>query len=193
VAEALNAAEEIGFPVVAKISSPDILHKSDAGGVRLRIQNPDQLRDAYDAIMVGVRRHVPDARIRGITVQKMLSAGRELIVGASSDPQFGHIIMAGLGGIYVEVLKDVAFRVAPIDSYDAHEMLSELKTYRLLLGVRGEKPSDVGAICEILLRISQLVTDFPQIMEMDINPLLSYQKGEGCLAADSRILLGEKR
>ncbi|MFH1422100.1 MAG: acetate--CoA ligase alpha subunit, partial [Planctomycetota bacterium] len=190
-AQALEAADMVGYPVAAKISSPDILHKSDAGGVKLKIQTPEELKSAYDSIMVSAKRYLPDARIHGIVIQKMLSMGRELIIGVNKDPQFGHVIMAGLGGIYVEILKDVSFRVTPIDAYEAQAMLMELKTHRLLLGARGEKAVDIAAIGEILLRVSQLVTELPQISEMDINPLIAYSKGEGCLAADARIMLGE--
>lgn len=187
--EAVAIAEEIGFPVAMKIVSPDILHKTDIGGVKLNLQNPSDVRDAFDLIIYRVTRYMPDARIWGIQVQEMIKGRREVIIGMSTDPQFGPVIMFGLGGVYVEALKDVSFRVAPISREEAEEMIRETRSYALLVGVRGEPPADIGAIIDVILRISQLSMDFPEILELDINPLLVGEKGKGAVAVDSRIIL----
>ena len=190
--EAVAAAESIGYPVAMKIVSPDILHKSDIGGVRLGIGDVDQVRDSYDLLLYRAQRYMADARIWGVLVQEMVSRGKEIIIGANRDPQFGPLLMFGLGGIYVEVLKDVTFRVAPVSRQEAGEMLEEIQSYHLLRGVRGEKPADLEAITDTILRISQLVTDFPEIVEMDINPLMVYEEGRGAVAVDMRFVLREK-
>ncbi len=187
--EAVTAAEQIGYPVVMKIASPDILHKSDIGGIKLNITSASEVRDAFDLLVYRGRRFMPDANIWGCQVQQMVKGGREIIIGVSRDPQFGPLIMFGLGGIYVEALKDVTFRVAPIDRRNAKEMLNEIRSYKLLRGVRGEKPSDTKAIVDTLLRISQLVTDFPEIVELDINPLLVFEEGRGVMGIDMRLAL----
>ncbi len=187
--DAVTMAEEMGYPVVMKIASPDILHKSDIGGIKLNITSATEVRDAFDLLVYRARRFMPDATIWGCQVQQMVKGGREVIIGVSRDPQFGPLIMFGLGGIYVEVLKDVTFRVAPIDRRQATEMLDEIRSHRLLRGVRGEKPSDRPAIVETLLRISQLVTDFPEIVELDINPLMVFEQGRGVLGIDMRLAL----
>ncbi|MBU0704681.1 MAG: acetate--CoA ligase, partial [Chloroflexi bacterium] len=167
--EAIEIAEEIGYPVVMKIASPDILHKTDVGGVKLNLRSPDDVRDAFDLMVYRAGRYVPDANIWGCQVQQMVSGGREVLLGMSRDPQFGPLVAFGLGGIYVEALKDVAFRVAPFSRQEADEMIHEIRSYPLLEGVRGEAPSDHEAMVEALLRISQLVTDFPEIVELDVN------------------------
>lgn len=187
--EAVQLAESIGYPVVMKIASPDILHKSDIGGIKLNITSASEVRDAFDLLTYRGRRYMPDATIWGCQVQQMVKGGREVIIGVNRDPQFGPLIMFGLGGIYVEALKDVTFRVAPIDRRAATEMLGEIRAYKLLRGVRGEKPSDQKAIVETLLRISQLVTDFPEIVELDINPLMVFEQGRGVLGIDMRLAL----
>ncbi|MDY6796689.1 MAG: acetate--CoA ligase family protein [Actinomycetota bacterium] len=189
--ECIKAGREIGYPVVAKITSPQILHKTDVGGVVIDIKNTDELITAYESITANARRFVPEARIWGVVVQEMLPPARELILGMNRDSQFGPLIMTGLGGIYVEVLKDVSFRLAPLGEEDAREMLQELKSYWLLQGARGEPPADIDAVIDTILRISQLVVDFPDINELDINPLRVQEKGKGCLAADARIVLEE--
>jgi acetyl coenzyme A synthetase (ADP forming)-like protein len=191
IEECVKAGREIGYPVVAKIASPQILHKTDVGGVVVDINNSDELISAYEKITGNAQRIVPDANIWGIVVQEMLPESRELIIGMNRDSQFGPLLMVGLGGIYVEVLKDVSFRLAPIGEEEAREMLQELKSYWLLQGARGQKPADIDAVIEILLRVSQLVTDFSNISELDINPLRVMDDGKGCLAADARIVLGE--
>ena len=187
--EAVAAAEAIGYPVVMKIASPDILHKTDIGGVKLNLASANDVRDAFDLIVYRATRHMPDATIWGCQVQQMVKGGKEVIIGMNRDPQFGPLLMFGLGGVYVEALKDVTFRVAPIDRREAREMLSEIRAYNLLRGVRGEKPSDLDAIADTLVRISQLVTDFPDIVELDINPLLVFPAGQGVLGLDMRLAL----
>jgi len=187
--DAVRAAEEIGYPVVLKVVSPEILHKSDVGGIVLDLNSSEEVREAYDAILTKVSQYMPRALIYGILVTKMLPQGKELIVGVSRDIQFGPLIMFGLGGIYVNFLRDVSFRLAPLSVEDAQEMVSETKAYTLLKGVRGQSPSDIDAIVDILLRVSQLVTDYPEIVEIDINPLFAYEVGKGCVAIDVKITL----
>lgn len=187
--EAAKAAEEIGFPVVMKITSPDILHKTDIGGVKLNLQGADEVRDTFDLMMYRAQRYQPTAEIWGCLVQQQVKGGKEILLGMNRDPQFGPLLVFGLGGIYVEVLKDVTFRVAPIDRRQAREMLSEIRGFQLLRGVRGEPPSDMDAIVDVLLRLSQLVTDFPEIVEIDINPLMVFEQGKGALGIDMRLIL----
>jgi len=187
--EAVAAADRIGYPVVMKIMSSEISHKTDVGGVRTGINDADEVRIVYDSMMHRIHRYVPDARIKGVLIQKMLEGGREVILGMNRDPQFGPVLMFGLGGISVEVLKDVAFRIAPITEKDADDMIKEIRAYPMLLGIRGEEPSDIGAIKETLLRFSKFCTDFPEIAEIDINPLLVFKKG--CAAVDIRLTLEE--
>jgi 4-hydroxybutyryl-CoA synthetase (ADP-forming) len=187
--ECVSAAEEIGYPVVMKIASPDIIHKSDAGGVKVGIKNDDELRVAFRAIIESARRYKANAKIKGVLVQEMIKSAKETILGASQDPTFGPVIMFGLGGIYVEVLKDVVFRVAPIDGREATNMVESIKTIKLLKGVRGEKPFDQRAVADSLQQLSQLVVDFPEIKEFDINPLLVLEEGKGTRVVDARIIL----
>jgi len=188
--EAIEIAEEIGYPVVLKIASPDILHKTDVGGVKLNLRSADDVRDAFDLMVYRAGRYVPGAHLWGCQVQQMVPGGREILLGMSRDPQFGPLVAFGLGGIYVEVLKDVAFRVAPFSRQEADEMIREIRSYRLLEGVRGEPPADHEAMVDALLRISQLVTDFPEIVELDINPLVVFEEGRGAMAIDMRLVLG---
>jgi acetyl coenzyme A synthetase (ADP forming)-like protein len=187
--EAVQIAEDIGYPLVMKIASPDILHKTDVGGVKLNLRSPDDVRDAFDLMVYRAGRYMPDARIWGCQVQQMVSGGREVLVGMSRDPQFGPLVAFGLGGIYVEALKDVSFRVAPFSPEEADEMIREIRSYPLLEGVRGEPPADHEAMVDALLRISQLVTDFPEIVELDINPLMVFERGQGAMAIDMRLVL----
>jgi acetate---CoA ligase (ADP-forming) len=188
-AEASEAARKLGFPVVLKISSPDILHKSDVGGVKVGMQDEAAVRKAFREIMASVKVRKPEAQVRGVLVQEMVRGGKEVILGVNRDPLFGPLLMLGLGGIYVEVLKDVVFQLAPISEEEAREMVASLKSYKLLQGVRGEKPADVQAVVEGICRISQLVGDFPQIAEMDVNPLSVYAEGKGAVAIDARLRL----
>ncbi|MFW9993187.1 MAG: acetate--CoA ligase alpha subunit [Candidatus Odinarchaeota archaeon] len=193
--EAVEYSNEIGFPVVMKIVSPDILHKTDVGGVVLDIKNEQEARQAFSAIVINSRRHAPDADIKGVLVVEMIDPKkerREIICGVSKDPQFGPLLMVGFGGIFVEVMQDVSFRIAPISHVDAVTMLEEIKSYKLLTGFRGAPPSDVESLIEVMKKISQLVCDFPQIAEMDINPLFVYEKGSGTLSLDVKITLIHK-
>lgn len=188
--EAVEAANRIGYPVVLKIASPDILHKTDVGGVKVGLRSAQDVRDAFDLIVYRAQRYVPEARIWGCLVQEMVSMdGIEVLVGMSRDPQFGPLVTFGLGGVLVEVLKDVTFRVAPFGKQDAYEMLEEIRAASLLRGVRGRPPVDTDALAETLLRINQLVTDFPEVVEMDINPLMVYEKGRGVIVLDMRLVL----
>ena len=185
--EAVKSADEIGYPVVLKIVSPDVLHKFDVGGVVLNLKGSSEVKDAYDKIVKNVKKHKPDAKIIGVLVQEMAPASTEVIVGATKDPQFGPALMFGLGGIFVEVLKDVTFRIAPITESDAKEMITEVKAYPILKGYRGQPPADINAIVNILMNTSKLVMDHPEIKELDLNPVMVYEKG--AKAVDARIIL----
>ena len=187
--ECMNAARQIGYPLVMKIVSPDIIHKSDAGGVKVGIKTDDELRNSFRTITENALKYKSDAKIKGVLVQEMVKSAKETILGASQDPTFGPVIMFGLGGIYVEVLKDVVFRIVPIDEQEAINMVESIKTIKLLKGVRGEKSSDLRAIADSLQRLSQLVVDFPEIKEFDINPLLVLEAGKGARVVDARIIL----
>ena len=187
---AVKAAEKIGYPVVLKILSPDVIHKSDVGGVLININTSDEVRKGYQSIVKNVQKHKSNARIKGIFVEEFAPKGIEVIIGALKDPQFGPALMFGLGGIFVEVLKDVSFRVAPITKFDAKEMIQEIKGYPILTGIRGQKASDVSALENILLQVSKLVMDYPVINQLDLNPVFSYPKGAKCV--DARIILEEK-
>jgi 4-hydroxybutyryl-CoA synthetase (ADP-forming) len=187
--ECIRAVQEIGYPVVMKIASPEIVHKSDAGGVKIGLKNEDEIRQAFRTIISNAKKYKPDAKIDGILVQEMIKSGKETILGAKFDPILGPLIMFGLGGIYVEVLKDVVFRLAPLEEREATRMIESVKTINLLKGVRGEKPHDLGAIRESLQRLSQLITDFQEIEELDVNPLLVLEDGKGVRAIDIRISL----
>ena len=191
LASTIAACEKMGYPVVMKIVSPEISHKSDVGGIRLNLRNADDVERAYHTMMSDVRRYMPDAHIAGIQVQKMITEGKEVIIGMNRDVQFGPLLMFGLGGTYVEFLKDVSFAVAPINKDDAKHMVSSIKTYPLLAGVRGEEPSDIDSIIDVLMKFSQMVTDFPQILEFEINPLMVLSDGQGCVAMDIRLTLGD--
>jgi acetate---CoA ligase (ADP-forming) len=170
-----------------KIASPDISHKSDVGGVRLNLRTPVEVLDAFELMMIRAKQKVPKATIEGATVQEMVGGGKEVIVGMSHDRQFGSLLMFGLGGIYVEVLKDISFELAPVTEEEATSLITSTKTYALLRGVRGEEATDVEAIAECIQRISQLVVDFPEIEELDINPLKVRQVGQAAVAIDARI------
>jgi len=187
--EAAIVAKGIGFPVVMKIASPDILHKTEVGGVRVGLASEEEVERAFLEITSNASRLMPKALIWGVSIQEMVKKGKEVIVGMSKDHSFGPLLMFGLGGIYVEVLKDVSFRVAPAGKIDIERMISEIRSYPLLKGVRGELPADTDALVEAIQRLSQLVTDFPEIIEMDINPLVVLPKGEGVIAIDARMTL----
>jgi acetyltransferase len=186
-AEAVKAASDIGFPVVMKIVSPEIIHKSDVGGVKVGLADAGQVQEAYEGMMRRVAQNKPDAHILGVSIQQMCMSGQELILGMNRDPQFGPMIMFGLGGIMVEVLKDVTFALAPITADDAKTMIEKTRAYKLLQGVRGQPGVDLPVLIDTLLRISQLVTDFPQIKEMDINPFKIGPAGTPAMAVDGRM------
>jgi acetyltransferase len=187
--EAVEIAERIGYPVVLKISSPDIIHKSDFGGVRINLANAEQVRDAFDLMMLRIQKRAPKAYLRGVFVEKMGQRGREVILGMTRDPQFGPMLMFGLGGIFVEVMKDVTFHLAPITAEEAMQMLKGTRSYALLQGARGQAPVDLEALAGALQRISQLVTDYPEIMELDINPFIVGPVGVQAYVADARMTL----
>ena len=187
--EAVAACEKIGYPVVMKIASPDILHKSDVGGIIVGVKNADEARSAFATLIERAKAHKPDATIWGAQIQEMVTGAREVIIGMNRDPQFGPLVMFGLGGIYVEVLKDVTFRVAPMAASQAKTMIESIRSYKLLTGVRGQAASDLAAVQDTILRISQLVTDFDEIAELDINPLLVRDEGKGAVAVDMRLIL----
>ncbi len=190
LAAARLLAAEVGYPVVMKIASPDILHKSDIGGIRVNIADELELAEAYEDILARVRERMEDARIWGVSVQRMMPPGREVIIGVNRDAQFGPLLMFGLGGIYVEVMKDVTFRLCPVTAEEAREMLTEIRGFGLLRGARGQRPADLDAVIDVIVRTSALVSDFPEITELDINPLIVADKGAGAVAADIRIGIG---
>lgn len=185
--EAISLSQKMGFPVVLKIASPDVIHKSDSGGVQLSLNNVAEVRKAYDGILKKVKRQYHRAVIHGISVQKMVRPGTEVIVGTSKDPQFGPVIMFGLGGIFVELLKDVSFRVIPVERKDAQEMIKEIKGYPLLQGYRGKEPADISSLVNIILKISRFIEEYPRIKELELNPIFAYRNR--AVAIDARIIL----
>lgn len=188
--DALRYAEELGYPVAMKLMSPQILHKSDAKVVLLNIKSPEELKEKWELVHENARKYRPDAEILGVLIAPMLKPGREIIIGVTEDPQFGHALMFGLGGIFVEVLKDVTFRIVPIEEKDAWAMIKSIKSYPILAGARGEKPADMKAIVDLMLKVSQLVDDLGEyIKEMDLNPVFVYNEGEGAVIVDARIIL----
>jgi acetate---CoA ligase (ADP-forming) len=191
--EAVDTSDRVGYPVVLKISSPDIIHKSDFGGVRINLANSEQVRDAFDLMMLRIQKRAPNAHIRGAYVEKMGERGREVILGMTRDPQFGPMLMFGLGGIFVEVMKDVTFHLAPITAEEAMQMLKGTRSYALLQGARGQAPVDLDAIASALQRISQLATDYAEILELDINPFIVGPVGMQPYVADARMTLSTVR
>jgi acetyltransferase len=187
--EAVEIAERMGFPVVMKIVSAQILHKSDAGGVKVGIVNADAVRIAYDKMIESAKAYAPDAVIDGVLFQQMAYPGREIILGANRYPIFGPLIMFGFGGIFVEVFKDVSFRLAPIGRNEARRMMRKIKAYKLLKAFRGYPESDIDAIERLLVSLSDMVVNHPEIKELDINPLLVHEKGKGASVADCRMIL----
>jgi len=186
-AEAVALAKKLGFPVALKIISPDVIHKSDSGGVQLGLDNATQVSEAFAKILSAVKKHYPKAKIHGISVQKMAKSGVEVIIGMTKDAQFGPVLMFGLGGILVEVLKDVAFRIVPLTKRDAHEMIKEIKGYPLLEGYRGQEPADVSFLEDLLLKVSDFVDRNPEIKELDLNPIFAYKNR--AVAVDARVIL----
>ena len=186
-AEAVKLSEAIGYPVVLKVSSVDITHKSDAGGVKVNLKNQGEVENAYDGIMASCKAAYPDAKIEGVAVQGMAETGTEIIMGMIKDPSFGPVVMFGLGGVLVEVLKDVAFRIVPIEKIDAAEMIEEIQGKKLLEGYRGQDPADIPYLQEMLVKLSDFVDRTPGIEEIDMNPVFAYK--EGASVVDARIIL----
>jgi acetate---CoA ligase (ADP-forming) subunit beta len=187
--EALKISRELGFPVVLKIVSPDVVHKSDSGGVKLNLKNAEEAGKAYDEIMASVKKAYPEAKILGVSVQAMARPGVETIIGVSKDKQFGPVIMFGLGGVWVELLKDVSFRLAPISGYDASEMIREIKGYKLLTGFRGQPPVKIPELEKMLLAVSEFIAANPQVNELDLNPV--FASADGAVAVDARIVVAD--
>jgi 4-hydroxybutyryl-CoA synthetase (ADP-forming) len=187
----MRFSDYIGYPVALKISSPHIVHKTDVGGVELNLRNSQEVKDAFRRIIENVKQKSKNGnmKINGVIIQEFITSGKETIIGMKHDAQFGPLLMFGLGGIYVQVFRDVSFRLAPINELSARHMIESTKASKLLYGVRGEKPSDIESIIESLQRLSQLVMDFPEIQEIDINPLLVFEQGKGCKAIDIRIVI----
>ena len=189
--EAVAISKETGFPVVLKIISPDIIHKSDAGGVKLGVESASKVENTYSEMMALIKKKMPGARIEGVSVQKMATSGVELIIGMNKDAQFGPVIMFGLGGILVEVLKDVSFRLVPVSRMDAEEMVSEIKGHAILEGYRGQKPVDIARLVKIIVKVSDFIEKNPHIQELDLNPL--FADGKNIVVADARIVLEADR
>lgn len=185
--EMTGLAKEINFPIAMKIVSPDIIHKTDAGGVKLNIKDETEARLAYQEIISKAKKYNKNAKISGAIVDSMIHEGTEIIIGMMKDPHFGPVAMFGMGGIYVEVLKDVSFRIIPLEKRDAQEMITEIKGYEILKGIRGEEPKDIEAIKDLLLKISQLTLDNPEINEIDLNPIFVFNKG--LQVVDARMIL----
>ncbi len=190
--EALGIADRIGYPVSMKIVSPDIVHKTDVGCVKLNVRR-EEVKETFFKIMHRAEKYTSARRIEGILVQQMIEGGKEVIVGMKRDMHFGPLIMFGLGGIYVEVFKDVSFRIAPLSKEDAIEMIKSVKAYRILRGVRGEQMSDINSLVDVLLRFSQISMDFPEILEADLNPIKVFGHGKGCYAIDFKMIMGERK
>lgn len=184
---AVELSEEFGYPVVLKVSSVDITHKSDAGGVKVNLKNKDEVENAFDEIIRSCKTAVPAAKIEGVSVQPMGKPGIEVIIGVIKDPSFGPTIMFGLGGVFVEVLKDVAFRIIPIEKSDAEDMINEIKGKKLLEGYRGQEPADVASLQQMLLKLSDFVNETPEVQEIDMNPVFAYK--DGAVVVDARIIL----
>jgi acyl-CoA synthetase (NDP forming) len=185
--DAVGAAQAIGFPVVLKVSSTDIVHKSDVGGVQLHLQSAEEVRTAFDAIMRNVAEKEPQAKVEGVAVQPMARAGTEVIIGMSKDATFGPVLMFGLGGVLVEVLKDVAFRIVPLSDRDAEEIIRDIKGFPLLEGYRGAPAANLGALKQMLRTLSDFIEATPVVKEVDLNPVYAYP--DGALAVDARIIL----
>jgi len=185
--EAVDAANKVGYPIVMKIASPQIVHKSDAGGVKVNLINDDEVRNGFKTIMENAKKYDSNAEIKGVLIVEMVKGGKEMIIGSKLEPGMGPVVMLGMGGIYVEILKDVTFRLAPLTDQEANDMISSIKTKKLLDGVRGEKPSDINKLAECIQRLSQLVTDFTEIKELDMNPVLVMEQDQGCKILDVRI------
>lgn len=187
--EAVKIAQRVGYPVVLKVVSPDIVHKSDVGGVKVNIASDEEVSKWFNTIMSNVRARAPGARVAGILVQEMVPQDLEVIVGSTRDPVFGPVVMFGLGGVFVEVLKDVSLRIVPLTEYDAEEMLSEIKSARILRGYRGTPPRDSKALVDIIIKVSKIMESVEEITDIDLNPVMVFPEGKGAKIADARILI----
>ncbi|MCC6236745.1 MAG: acetate--CoA ligase family protein [Dehalococcoidia bacterium] len=187
--EAAKIARSIGYPVVMKVVSGDIAHKSDVGGVMLGLKTAKAVKDGFEEMMSRVKANAPGAKIDGVAVQQMAESGTEVIVGLTTDPQFGHVMMFGLGGIFVEVLKDVAFRIVPLEPRDASQLVREIKAFPVLEGVRGQAGADVAALERLLLQVSEFAVAHPEVRELDLNPVIA--RPDGVIAVDARVVLTE--
>ncbi len=190
VEDAVELSEKIGYPVVLKVVSPDIVHKSDVGGVVIGLNNPSEVRNAFNMILKNVSMRTPNAKVYGILIQEMVPSGLEVIVGSTRDPTFGPLILFGLGGIFVEVLRDVSFRIVPLTHYDAETMISEIKSAKILEGYRGQAPRDKEALIDILIKLSKFVESVNEVKDVDLNPVMLYEVGKGAKIADARVILG---
>ncbi|MEE9325109.1 MAG: acetate--CoA ligase family protein [Dehalococcoidia bacterium] len=188
--EALSLAREMGFPVVLKVVSPNIVHKSDIGGVKLGLGGEEEVAKAYDEITASVRQNQPSASLQGVSVQRMARPGVEVIIGMNKDPQFGPVLMFGLGGVLVEILKDVSFRIVPLTRRDASQMIREIKGFPILEGYRGQEPADIELLEDTILKLSDFVESHPQIKELDLNPIFAYK--DSLAAVDARVVLEEE-
>jgi acetyltransferase len=186
--EGVIIAKEIGFPVAMKIMSDDIIHKFDTGGVMLDVNSEKEVREKYQQILKNVNEYAPEAHIRGVWITQMAEKGEEVILGIKRDPAFGPVVMFGLGGLFVEIFKDVQFRVAPLGEREAKGMIESIKGYKLLSGARGKSPSDINSLIDCIYRLSQLAIDFPEIKELDVNPIIVYEQGKGCAVVDANIM-----
>jgi acyl-CoA synthetase (NDP forming) len=186
-AEAVSISKQLGFPIALKIASPDIVHKSDAGGVRLGLETPARVAKAYDEILANVSQKHPQARAQGVSVQRMAPPGIEVIIGMSKDAQFGPVLMFGLGGVWVEILEDTSLRIIPITKKDAGEMIREIKGYQLLTGYKGQEPVDISKLEDLLLAVSELAEQNPIVKELDLNPVIAYS--DSAVAVDARVIL----
>jgi acyl-CoA synthetase (NDP forming) len=187
--EAAAVATELGFPIVLKVVSPDIAHKSDVGGVVLGLEDADAVRAGYEAMMAKVKANAPGAKIEGVAVQQMAASGTEVIIGTTTDPQFGPVMMFGLGGIFVEVMKDVAFRIIPLEARDASQLVREIKAFPVLEGVRGQAGADLAALEKMILQVSEFAQKHPEVAELDLNPVIA--RPDGAIAVDARVVLAE--
>jgi len=190
--DAVKAAEKIGYPVVLKVVSPEIIHKTDVGGVKLNLSSDVQVKEAYNEMMNTLRSKKIEAKVQGVLVEEMAEKGQEVIVGMKRDPTFGPVILFGLGGVFVEILKDVSLRVVPLTRNDALEMMGEIKGYPLLKGYRGQPPSDVESVVEIVLKAGQIAQDLEAISDIDLNPVFVQEAGKGSIVVDAKMLLRKK-
>lgn len=187
IEEIVEASQKIGYPVVLKVISRDITHKTEAGGVLLNLMDRDQVENGFWQVKANVQKYDPKAKIDGFLVQEMVPPSTEVVIGMTKDATFGPALMFGLGGIFVEILEDIAFRIAPLSLSDAYEMIQEIKAYKILTGVRGRAPADIDALVDILRKVSDLVIDFPEISQLDLNPVIVYPKGAKIV--DARMIL----